>query len=257
MHQHYAYGLMSNNGPWGTPYGWPIEAKPFTGPIPHLNITIDNSSLGIFDAHYAKSLEVDASLYAVQDYGVLAGVDKYHIKMLDYEDLLKHQAQVEKDLCGWRDTITPIRKHLVASQACRCVHPYLQGLLPIPKPPHYITTDAEIHQHPTMSLREAIIIDAAAGVDEASQPWYHDTFGCTFSFSNHPTPRCPYCRTLGHALHHCPDPHVHCRLAISCIIPSGHHNYGTGCPYANIHLTDNNDAEGYVGHEDEEPSGEA
>ena len=88
MHQHYAYGLMSNDGPQGTPYSWPIEAKPFTGPIPHLDVSVDNTSLGIFDARYARSLEVDASLYTVCDYRVLANVDKYHIKMLDYEDLL-------------------------------------------------------------------------------------------------------------------------------------------------------------------------
>ena len=118
MHQHYAYGLMSNDRPQGTPYGWPIEAKPFTGPIPHLDVSVNNTSLGIFDTHYAKLLEVDASLYAVRDYGVLADVDKYHIKMLDYEDLLAHQAQVDKDLCSWRDTITPIQKCLVSSQAC-------------------------------------------------------------------------------------------------------------------------------------------
>ena len=98
MHQHYAYGLMKDDGPRGTPYGWPIEAKSFTGPIPHLNTLVDNTSLGIFNARYTRSLEVDASLYAIRDYGVLADVDKYHIQMLDYKDLLARQAQMEKDL---------------------------------------------------------------------------------------------------------------------------------------------------------------
>ena len=135
--------------------------------------------------------------------------------------------------------------------------PLPPGPTPYPQTSHYITTNTEIHQCPTMSLREAIIIDAAAGVDEAAQPWYHDTFGRTFSFSNHPTLRCPYCQTLGHALQQCPDPHVHCCLAISCIIPTGHQNYGTNCPYIHQHLTDNNNEEGYVGHTDEEDNGEA
>ena len=108
MHQHYAYGLMEDDGPRGTPYGWPIEAKAFTGPIPHLNVSVDNTSLGIFDAHFARSLEVDTSLYAIRDYGVLADVDRYCIRMLDYEDLLARQAQVDKDLHRWHDTITPI-----------------------------------------------------------------------------------------------------------------------------------------------------
>ena len=108
MLQHYAYGLMNDDGLRGTPYSWPIEAKPFSGPIPHLDVSVNNTSLGIFDTCYAKSLEVDASLYAIRDFGVLTDVDKYRIKMLDYEDLLKCQAQVDKDLCGWWDTITPI-----------------------------------------------------------------------------------------------------------------------------------------------------
>ena len=108
MHQHYAYGLMNDDEPRGTPYSWPIEAKPFTEPIPHLDVSVDNTALGIFDTCYAKSLEVDASLYAIRDFRVLADVDKYRVKMLDYEDLLTCQAQVEKDLRNWRNTITPI-----------------------------------------------------------------------------------------------------------------------------------------------------
>ena len=118
MHQHYTYGLMNDEDLHSTPYGWPIEAKPFMEPIPNLDVSVDNTALGIFDARYAKSLEVDASLYAVRDFGVLADVDKYCIKMLDYEDLLTQQAEVEKDLRRWRNTITPIRQRLVVSQAC-------------------------------------------------------------------------------------------------------------------------------------------
>ena len=108
-----------------------------------------------------------------------------------------------------------------------------------------------------MSLQEVILVDAAAGTNEASRPWYHGTLGRTFSFTDHPNPCCPYCRSLGHALQHCPDPHVRCRLAISCIIPTGHRNYGDNCPYIHTHLTDNNDDKGYVGHQDEEGDGEA
>ena len=37
----------------------------------------------------------------------------------------------------------------------------------------------------------------------------------------------------------------------------GHCNYGVRCPYLHMHLTDNNDKEGYVGHTDEEDNGEA
>ena len=117
MHQHYAYGLMSDDGPKGTPYRWPIEAKPFTAPIPHLDTSVDNTALGIFDARYDRSLEVDASLYAIRDYGVLVDVDKYRIKMLDYEDLLKRQEEVTRDLRQWRDTITPIQRRLTDAQA--------------------------------------------------------------------------------------------------------------------------------------------
>ena len=107
-HQHYVYRLMDDEGPHTTPYGWPMEAKPFQDPIPHLDTTIDNAALGIFDARYAKSLEVDASLYALRDYRALADVDKYRSHMLDYKDLLLQQAQVERDLCTWRTAIAPI-----------------------------------------------------------------------------------------------------------------------------------------------------
>ena len=60
-----------------------------------------------------------------------------------------------------------------------------------------------------------------------------------------------------HSLQDCPDPHTRCRVAISCIIPTGHRNYRGNCPYANAHITDNNNEEGYVGHQDEEDNGEA
>ena len=39
-------------------------------------------------------------------------------------------------------------------QARRHVHPYLQGLLPIPRPPCYIATDPEIFQNPTLSVTD-------------------------------------------------------------------------------------------------------
>ena len=117
-HQHYIYGLMNDEGPHATPYGWPMEAKPFRDPIPHLDTTIDNAALRIFDARYARSLEVDTSLYAVRDHGALADVDKYHSHMLDYEDLLLRQAQVEQDLRKWHTAIAPIRWRLEDTQLC-------------------------------------------------------------------------------------------------------------------------------------------
>ena len=48
MHQHYTYSLMDDDEPRNTPYGWPIEAKPFLEPIPHLDVLVDNMALGIF-----------------------------------------------------------------------------------------------------------------------------------------------------------------------------------------------------------------
>ena len=109
-----------------------------------------------------------------------------------------------------------------------------------------------------MSLQETILTNAAMGTDETSRPWYHGMLSQTFSFTDHPTPRCPYYRSLRHALQHYPNPHACCRLAISCIIPTEHRNYGTNCPYTNTHLTDNNNNnEGYIGHQDEEGDSEA
>lgn len=88
---------------------------------------MDNSELGIFDSHYAKSLEVDAYLYTVWDYRARTDVNKYCSYMLDYEDLLTHQAQVEQDLRKWHVLIAPICCHLELTQLCCHVHPYLQG----------------------------------------------------------------------------------------------------------------------------------
>lgn len=134
-HQHYVYGLMNDEEPPATPYGWPLEAKLFRDPIPHLDASVDNSTLGIFNACYTKSLEVDASLYAVHDYGSLMDIDKYRTYMLDYEDLLTRQAQIEQDLHKWHTSITPIRQFLESSQIHHCVHPTYKVYSPFPNPP--------------------------------------------------------------------------------------------------------------------------
>lgn len=108
LNQHYVHGLMNNTTPPTTPYGWLLEAAPFTDPIPHLDTSVNNEALGIFDACYTKITEVDASLYVVHNYRVLANVDKYCALMLDYEDLLAGQAKVAQDLQDWRQQIHPI-----------------------------------------------------------------------------------------------------------------------------------------------------
>ena len=171
LHQHYIYGLRDDAIPPTTPYGWKLEAAPYTGTIPHLDTTIDNAALGIFDACYARVLEVDAALYAVHDYGVLANVDMYCDRMLEYEELTAHQAQVDQELRKWHTAITPIRKRLTAAQARRRVHPYLHGLLPIPRPPSSITSFREATPHPTMTMQQAVFNNTAAGTDDALHPW--------------------------------------------------------------------------------------
>ena len=171
LHQHYVYGLRDDAIPPTTPYGWKLEAAPYTGTIPCLDATVDNAALGIFDACYARVLEVDATLYTVRDYGVFADIDMYHDHMLEYKELTACQAQVDRELCKWHTAITPIRERLTAAQARRRVHPYLHGLLPIPCPPSSITSFGEATLHPTMTIQQAVIDDAAAGTDDALRPW--------------------------------------------------------------------------------------
>ena len=201
---------------------------------------------------------MDAALYTVNDYRVLADVDRYWTQMLDYKDILDCHTKVEKDLQNWHSKHAPICQQLVASQARRWVHPYFHNLLPIPAPSAATCTWAEVAQGwLPLAMEEALTLNANAGAVKEDRLWYHETMGCTFIFSNHPASLCTYCKCQGHVVHHCTYPHSCHHLIISCIIPSGHQNYGNNCPYANMHLTNNSNNEGYVDAVRDDNNGEA
>ena len=256
LNQHYMLTLHDNAVPPTAPYGWTLEAAPFMGPFP-FPVYKNNEVLGIFDARYNKSRQVDVALYAICDYGLLAEVDKYRSQMLDYEDIVTCHNKVNKDLQDWHARITPTHQCLVTSQARSHVHPYLNKSLPIPAPPSIPHVGDEIMESHFLTMKEALLHDDQAGAIEDDRPWYHNSFGHSFVFTDHPDPFCPYCKNTGHSYWHCPCPHTRCHLTIGCIIPTNHHAYGNNCPYANMHITDNNNKERYVGHVDEDQSGDS
>ena len=81
--------------------------------------------LGVFDAQFMGSREVDIAIYMLKDSGMLADVDHYRGVMLDYEDLLQERQRLEYKLSEWHSHSFNICKCLVAAKACSRIHPYL------------------------------------------------------------------------------------------------------------------------------------
>ena len=100
LNQHYVLGLHDDSIPSTSPYGWALEAAPFIGPF-LFPVYVDNEALGIFDTCYNKSRQVDAALYTIWDYGILADMDKYKSHMLDYKDIVACCNKVKKDMQEW------------------------------------------------------------------------------------------------------------------------------------------------------------
>jgi hypothetical protein len=113
---HFVLGLWDDADPPSTPYGWTLKAAPFIGP-PLSPYVADNMAFGVYDSHSQLAREVDAALYALNDYGVTADVDRYRGLMLDYKTLLARQRALDQELRGWRNKISTIRSRLERSQS--------------------------------------------------------------------------------------------------------------------------------------------
>jgi hypothetical protein len=271
-HQHYVHGMRDDANPPNTAYRWPLEAVPFIGP-PLSPAVANNEVLNLLDTRNLDARSVDAALYALDDYGLTADVDRYRHSMTEYEALLARQSILDRDFYVWRSKSTTLCKRLHAGQARSRLHPYLSGQEWLPAPPGYLGSwNTNITAPPSLSMDEALAIDIAAGSDEEERPWFHGRFGVAHRFRESTYHRCPYCRKSGHTNMQCTTPHALCHTTISCIIPSYHRHFGANCPAANHHLTDNNDEEayhpaeegnpaledeGYVGHRDEEGDSES
>jgi hypothetical protein len=271
-HQHYVHGMQDNANPPQTSYGWPLEAAPFVGPS--LPATMANNEvLNIFNSHHLDAQSIDAALYTLDNYGLIADVDRYRSSMTQYKALLSRQTLLDQEFYVWRSKSMTLCKRLHAAQARSCLHPYLSGQECISAPPGYLgswnTTTTNL---PTLSMDEALAIDTAAGSDEEERPWFHDRFGVSYRFRESTYHCCPYCQKSSHTNMQCLTPHALCHTTISCIIPSYHLHFRDNCPAANCHLTDNNNKEayqpaeegnpaledeGYVSHKDKEGNGKS
>jgi hypothetical protein len=211
---------------------------------------------------------VNATLYVLDNYGLIADVDHYRSSMTEYEALLTRQSILDQDFYVWRSKLMILCKHLHAAQARSRLHPYLSGQECLPAPPGYLGSwNTATTNPPTLSMDRALAIDAAAGSDKEERPWFHNRFGVAYRFRESTYHCCPYCQKSSHTNMQCSTPHARCHTTISCIIPSYHLHFRDNCPAANCHLTDNNNKEayhpaeegnpaledeGYVGHKDEE-----
>jgi hypothetical protein len=73
-HRHHVFATRKDVE--GTPYGWTLEAAPFMGPRPSPLIT-DSEHLTPFTNSYHFKKEVDIALYAIDDPGLIADVDRH------------------------------------------------------------------------------------------------------------------------------------------------------------------------------------
>jgi hypothetical protein len=238
-----------------------------------LATTANNEVLNIFDSHHLDARSVDAALYALDNFGLIADVNRYRSPMTQHETLLARQTLLDQEFYVWKSKLMTLCKCLHAAQARSRLHPYLSGQERISAPPGYLGSwNTAATNLPTLSMDEALTIDAAAGSNKEEQPWFHGRFGVSYQFKESTYRYCPYCHKSSHTNMQCLTPHALCHTTISCIIPSYHLHFGDNCPAANCHLTDNNDKEayhpaeegnpaledeGYVSHEDEEGDGES
>jgi hypothetical protein len=158
--QHFILGLRDDADPPSTPYGWALEAAPFVGPAlsPY---TVDNKALGVLDLRSLLAREVDAALYALNDYGITADIDRYRGLMLDYETLLARQCTLDQELRGWCNRVSVVQLRLKQSQTRSRLHPYLERQTPIPAPPAYYDrhTREAFDASRTLSMAEALTLD--------------------------------------------------------------------------------------------------
>jgi hypothetical protein len=75
-HQHSVLGVHPEANPPETPYGWGLEAVPFIGPTWSPEV-VDDEALGVFDVRYIGSREIDVAIHAINNWGVVADVDRY------------------------------------------------------------------------------------------------------------------------------------------------------------------------------------
>jgi hypothetical protein len=80
----------------GMPYGWTLEAAPFMGPPPSPLIT-DSDHLAPFTNAYHFKKEVDIALYAIDNPGLIADVNRHWSLEEEERQLAHHHRELEND----------------------------------------------------------------------------------------------------------------------------------------------------------------
>jgi hypothetical protein len=222
-HHHHVFSIQKDTD--GQPYRWTLEAAPFVGPRPSPLITnSDHFTPFTYTYHFKK--EVDIALYAVDNPGLIADVDR-HRALEEEERQLTHRCrELENDTFNLKQKLQPVHQRLHNAQAYPCVHPYLTGVAKVPLP--YSACPAS-HQDYPLTMEEVMTIDA--NISWLPHPWYHEETqaGSTPMPLSHRT-LCIYCNGLDHSPVMCLDPHHLCGDRLSCIIPSYHTNFSDHCP---------------------------
>ena len=173
------------------------------------------------------------TLDAIDDHGLIANIN-IHWELEEEERQIAHQCrELDNDTLHLEHRLGPVCRHLRAAQAYSHMHPYLNGEARVPRPHSH--NPGLYHKYP-LTMEQAMGLSTMGQVHWLPRPWYHDKDrpGSLCSFSLHHN-LCPYCNDLGHSATQCPTPHHLCNERLSCIIPSYHKNFGSGCPADSCH----------------------
>ena len=245
-HQHYVMAVTRRATPPTDPYGWPLNAAEFVGPsVEH----VEETDLTVFGPNHADQDLVDISLYNINDFRLVADVDRFRGYEEEQVNLIERQQRLDRDKLMWGLRMGPVRERLIKAKACSHLHPYLADpdariFEPNPTISHPADWPVEMGMvSQTISIQDALQL-TEEGHHWLPRPWYHDEAGPGSTTMRHlMVSRCVYCSSRDHSITYCPDPHKLCDSRLSCIIPSYHRNFGVGCPHTRYHYLDMGDEE--------------
>ena len=230
-HQHYVLGKCSGDDPNVSPYGWPLYAAPFTGPLPPA--PVEDTDLSIFNPDTTMSLAVDIALHGLDDRGIVGDVDHFRDLATQHKALKEEQHKLDNKFAEWRHKWGPVRSRLIHSRAHTRLHPYMDKL----SHEHVIPLPGDDRPYREGNLTPLEAYTAYHGESPPRWlplPWYWEE-------RSSPEQRkdwCTYCHSHYHSLNNCPNPHRYCTNRLSCNVPSTHTFYLGGCPYALEHIHD-------------------
>jgi len=239
-HAHYVSALRRDSGTPATPWGWALEAMPYLGALP-APAEVNDHDLSLFAPNNAEEEAINIALYAIDDHGLVADVDRFRGLAEAQTRLRAEQEALDKKLATWRDQWGPVRSRLINARARSRVHPYLENEAPVPLP--YDERPREL-RHAHLTVSEALGRFREEGVRWLPRPWYHDEdYTHTTEASVLRPPSCYYCTSPYHIGYDCLRPHARCDERACCVVPRHHKSYTSGaptggCPHQDVHIHD-------------------